>query len=177
MKRIFVLVAIAFLAAGCGETVTGTPRPEGADLGDFGNANEKFRNLLTECDAVADDQIAKAVGGDSIQRGFFGAICRWDVGGPGGNVKVTFNWFESGSLNNEKATLEKLKYTISETKVEGRRAIQQQRPNDPDSCGITAGAPDQGIIGWWVNYRPGSAHPDPCQAAVKLAELTLNLTR
>ncbi len=164
--------AAAAMLAGCGNTITGTPSPAGSV-----GTNEKFRNLLTECDAVNDQQIADAVGGNSIERGFFGAICRWDVGGPIGNVKVTFNWFESGSLDVERTTLEKLKYSTKDVTIEGRRAIQAQPPNDPDSCGVTAGAPDQGIIGWWVQYRPGSSHPDPCAAATKLAELTLNLSR
>ncbi len=171
-RAVVAVAAAGSVLAGCGNTITGTPSPAGSV-----GTNEKFRNLLTECDAVNDKQIADAVGGNSIERGFFGAICRWDVGGPSGNVKVTFNWFESGSLDVEKSTLERLKYSIKDVTIEGRRAIQSQPPNDPDSCGVTAGAPDTGIIGWWVQYRPGSSHPDPCGAATKLAELTLNLSR
>lgn len=169
---VLAVAAVAMVLAGCGHSVTGTAKPVGAN-GQHGD----FQSLLHECDAVADDQIAKAVGGDAIQRGFFGAICRWDVAGPGGDVKVTFNWFETGSLDVERSTDQKLKYTIKDITIQGRRAIQAQPPNDPDSCGVTAGAPDSGIIGWWVQYRPGSGHPDVCAAATKLAELTLNLSR
>ncbi|TSD95071.1 DUF3558 domain-containing protein [Skermania sp. ID1734] len=167
-----VVVAVGALA-GCSQTVTGTAMPAGSANPGGG----KFRDLLHECDAVSDDQIAKTVGADSIERGFFGAICRWDATGPSGEVKVTFNWFETGSLEVERATLQKLHYGMKDITVQGRKAIQEQPPNDPDSCGVTAGAADTGIIGWWVQYRPGSTHPDPCQAAQKLAELTLNLSR
>ncbi|KAA0017988.1 DUF3558 domain-containing protein [Antrihabitans cavernicola] len=168
-------VAVATMAAGCGSTIQGTALPEGSStaIKDYG----KYKDVLQECDAVADDLIAKTVGGDSIERGFFGAICRWDVAGPAGNTKVTFNWFESGSLQVERAATEKLQYAIKDIAIQGRKAFQSQPPNDPDSCGVTAGSPSSGIIGWWVQYRPGAAHPDPCQAAVKLAELTLNLSR
>jgi hypothetical protein len=55
--------------------------------------------------------------------------------------------------------------------------LQTRRPNDPDSCGVSASAADTGIVGWWINYRPGSGHPDPCAGAQKLVELTLNLAR
>lgn len=166
------VAAVATLLAGCSDTVAGTAKPVGSD-GHHGD----FESLLHECDAVSDKQIAKAVGGDSIARGFFGAICRWDAAGPGGDVKITFNWFETGSLEIERSTDQQLKYAIKDVTVQGRKAIQAQPPNDPDSCGVTAGAPDSGIIGWWVQYRPGSAHPDPCEAATKLADMTLNLSR
>ncbi len=166
-------VVLATGLAGCGRTVTGTALPVG---GSVTGGNEQFRNLLTECDTVSEDQIAKSVGGDGIDRGFFGAICRWDVTGPNGNAKVTFNWFESGSLDVERQTLQKLNYEMADITVQGRKAIQERRPNDPDSCGVTVGALDTGIVGWWVQYRPGG-HPDPCEAAKKLVDLTLNLSR
>ncbi|MFH5227515.1 DUF3558 domain-containing protein [Antrihabitans spumae] len=173
LRVVGALAVAAGLLTGCSQTIDGTPRGERqADVGEDGD----FRNLLEECQNVTDQQIAETVGGNSIDQAFYGAICRWDVGGPSGPAKVTFNWYETGSLEVERKTLEQLKYVLTEVKVQGRRAIQQQRPNDPDSCGVTAGAPDTGIIGWWVNYQPGN-HPDPCTAAIKLAELTLNLSR
>lgn len=173
--RLATVVALCAVAVtGCGSTISGTALPVGAAGNkDYG----QFQKLLTECDAVADDVIATTVGGERIQRGFFGAICRWDVEGAAGSTKVTFNWFESGSLDVERATNDKLNYVSKDVTIQGRKAFQTQRPNDPDSCGVTAGSPSAGIIGWWVQYRPGVGHPDPCAAAVKLAELTLNLSR
>ncbi|TFI45519.1 DUF3558 domain-containing protein [Rhodococcus sp. 1R11] len=172
-RRVFAAAATLLLAAGCSQTVEGTAKPQSY----AGSGNQEFTKLLTECDAVSDDQIADAAGADEIARGFFGAICRWDLIGSAGIVKVTFNWFESGTLAAERAADEKMTYTVSDTTVQGRKAIQAQRPNDPDSCGVSAGADQAGIFGWWVQYRPGVAHPDPCQAAAKLADLTLNLSR
>ena len=58
-----------------------------------------------------------------------------------------------------------------------RRASQLNMIGDPDSCGMAASAPDNGVIGWWLNYRAGSSHPDPCESVRKLMALTLNLAR
>lgn len=168
-----ILVACVLLLAGCSSTVQGTPKAESFDS----SADTEFTNLLTECDAVADDRIAETVGGDAIARGFFGAICRWDVAGPNGMVKVTFNWFENGSLDAERDANEKMMYTTSDIVVQGRKAIRVQPPNDPASCGVTAGSPDSGVVGWWVQYLPGSGNPDPCDAATTLMDLTINLSR
>ncbi|KQU61259.1 hypothetical protein ASG84_01685 [Rhodococcus sp. Leaf278] len=172
-RRVIAAAATLLLAAGCSQTVEGTPRP--ASFG--GSGGEEFTKLLTECDAVSEDQITETVGADLIAQGFLGAICRWDLVGSAGTVKVTFNWFESGTLAAERAADEKMMYTVSDTTVQGRKAIQAQRPNDSASCGVSAGADQAGIFGWWVQYRPDVAGPDPCQAAAKLADLTLNLSR
>ncbi|OZD58785.1 hypothetical protein CH263_23245 [Rhodococcus sp. 06-1059B-a] len=172
MKRLW-MSALVVLLAGCSTTVQGTATPETFDSG----GDTEFRDLLTECDAVADDRIAATVGGDAIARGFFGAICRWDVAGPNGIVKVTFNWFENGSLDAEREANEKMMYLVQDITVQGRKAIRTQPPNDPTSCGVTAGSPDSGVVGWWVQYLPGSGAPDPCEAATTLMDLTINLSR
>jgi len=163
-------LAAGGLLTGCTRTIEGRAMPEGIG----GGAGTEFTRLLTECDAVADDRIAEAVGADYVYRGFFGAICRWDGDGPAGVVKVTFNWFETGSLDHERAALDHLGYEVADTSVEGRRALQMRRPGDPLSCGVTSGASTTGIFGWWVQY--GAGGPDPCEAAAELARLTLNLS-
>ena len=158
------------LLTGCTRTIEGRAVPEGIG----GGTGAEFTRLLTECDAVADEKIAEAVGADYVYRGFFGAICRWDGEGPTGVVKVTFNWFETGSLDHERAAAEGLGYEIENTTIEGRRALQMRRPGDPLSCGVSSGASTTGIFGWWVQYTSGGA--DPCEAAATLARLTLNLS-
>lgn len=163
-------LATGALLTGCTRTVDGRAVPEGIG----GGAGAEFTRLLTECDAVADEKIAEAVGADYVLRGFFGAICRWDGEGPTGVVKITFNWFETGSLDHERAAGEGLGYEVENTTVEGRRALQMRRPGDPLSCGVSSGASTTGIFGWWVQYTSGGV--DPCEAAATLARLTLNLS-
>lgn len=163
-------LAFAGAIAGCGSSIEGSPRPEGSFTGD----TEKFTALLEECNAVTDEQIAEAVGADAIERGFFGAICRWDALGTNGPVKVTFNWFETGSLDTERKTGEELGYAVESATIQGRKAVVMRPPADPGACGVTVGSPSAGVVGWWVQFQPGTA--DPCQAASTLADLTLNLS-
>ncbi|QBJ95636.1 DUF3558 domain-containing protein [Rhodococcus sp. ABRD24] len=174
LPRLGVPIAAVLLAAGCGSTVAGTPIPVGAFRS---GAATEFTSLLSECDAVSDQRIAEAVGGDAIERGFFGAICRWSVEGASGPARVTFDWFEAGSLDVERATAERLGYAVAELTVEGRRAVLARQPKDPASCGISVGAPDSGVIGWWVQYQAPGRHPDPCEAVTTLAKLASSLSR
>ncbi|MFF3222221.1 DUF3558 domain-containing protein [Nocardia suismassiliense] len=167
--------ALAVTAAGCGQTVSGSAHPAGSGTGESVNTN--FDKLLRECDIVSLNQVGDAVSqGAMAMQSFYGAVCMWDVQGSS-SAMVTLNWYEIGSLNNEKTTNDKLGYLTNNITVQGRRGLETRRPNDPDSCGVSAGAADQGVIGFWINYRPGSAHPDPCAGAKKLVELTLNLAR
>ena len=70
----------------------------------------------------------------------------------------------------EKDTAERLGYEVENEKLGGSIVYVDRVPGDPSSCGVTARASDQGIIGWWVQ---GSV-ADPCQAALDLAALSLN---
>ncbi|WP_405160520.1 DUF3558 domain-containing protein [Nocardia sp. NBC_01499] len=166
------VLIIAATAAGCGQTISGSAHPAGSGTGDTVNTN--FDKLLRECEIVTTDEVADAVAQGALAvQSFYGAVCMWDVQG----AMVTLNWYEIGGLNNEKTNNDRLGYTTNNITVQGRRGLETHRPNDPDSCGVSAGAADQGVIGFWINYRPGSAHADPCAGAKKLVELTLNLAR
>lgn len=172
-----VAVGLTLVLGGCGRTVEGSAQPAGA--AEASTVDTDFDKLLRECDVVSQDQIAKVVDETGfVQPSFYGAVCMWDLeGGATGGGMVTLNWYEIGSLNNERTNNDKLGYATTTITVQGRSALETRRPGDPDSCGVSASAADTGIVGWWVNYRPGSAHPDPCAAAKKLVELTLNLAR
>lgn len=166
-----ILVA-AVLGAGCGSTVDGTALPVGG--GETVDTTQ-IDKLLRECEVVTEQQMIDALGGNTYVRdSFFGAVCMWDIGG--GSGMLTLNWYENGSLRNEQETNDKLGYTTTKTTVQGTIALEIRRPNDPDSCGMTASAADSGVIGWWVNSAPGVI-ADPCGAAKKLLELTLNIAR
>lgn len=165
-----VASALVVVLGGCGEAVTGTPVPQGFGAGD----SSRYASLLTECDVVAPERIAQVVGGGSIERGFLGAICRWTVTGANGPVRVTFNWFETGTLVAEQATSERLGYEVTEVAVGGRRALMSRPPADPGSCGVTAGFPAGGVVGWWVQHRGGGG-TDPCESASALVASTLSL--
>lgn len=163
------VLVVAVLGVGCGSTVDGTALPVG---GGESVDTAQIDKLLRECEVVTEQQIVDALGGNTyISDSFFGAVCMWDIGG--GSGMLTLNWYEHGSLRNEQATNDKLGYTTTKTTVQGTIALEVRRPNDPKSCGMTASAADSGVIGWWVN----AGTPDPCAAAKKLLELTLNIAR
>ncbi|OYD68876.1 DUF3558 domain-containing protein [Rhodococcus sp. OK302] len=165
------LAASLALLTGCGSVVTGKPQAEGAY---GGSGSQQFADILKECEAVTNPQIASAVGADAVERGFFGAICRWDGVSPAGPVKVTFNWFETGTADHELAAFEYLGYAVEKISVKGSAAYLVRQPADPQSCGLTAGAPAGGVFGWWVREPAGGT--DACAAATKLGELTLNIS-
>ncbi|MFE6919924.1 DUF3558 domain-containing protein [Nocardia sp. NPDC057663] len=181
-RRVAVAATAALMLtaalAGCAEKVQGNAQPLGSGGGGE-TINTDFDKLLRECDVVASDKIGEIVGNATyVNDSFSGAVCMWDIeDAPGGGAMATLNWYEMGTLNNEKTTNDKLGYLTGDITVQGRRALQVRRPGDNDSCGVTAPAADVGVVGWWINYKPGSAHPDPCAAAQKLVELTLDLAR
>ncbi|MEV6767699.1 DUF3558 domain-containing protein [Nocardia sp. NPDC051030] len=176
---LFAALALTAAAGGCGKTVNGTALPVGGTTGGNSKINTNFDKLLRECEVVSVDDIGKTVGeGTYVGPSFNGAVCMWDLdGGTAGSGMVTLSWYELGSLTNEKQNNDRLGYVTNDITVQGRRSLETHRPNDNDSCGVSAPAADTGIVGWWVNYRAGSTHPDPCEAARKLVELTLNLAR
>ncbi|MFD3743722.1 DUF3558 domain-containing protein [Nocardia sp. NPDC058633] len=176
---VLALASVAVLA-GCGQTVPGRAAPVGEGGGSgSGPVNVDFDKLLRECEVLTETQMGQAVGTDaSFIASFVGAVCMWDVpDAPGGGAKLTLNWYENGSLNVERQTYQKLGYTSAITSIQGASALEIRRPGDSDSCGVSAKAADAGVVGWWINYRAGSAHPDPCPVAAKLVELTLNRAR
>ncbi|MGB3770966.1 MAG: DUF3558 domain-containing protein [Rhodococcus sp. (in: high G+C Gram-positive bacteria)] len=168
--RVAAASAGVVLLAACGQQIEGQPVAAGVDTG-----GGEFQLMLEECNTVTPQQIADVVGGDAINQAFIGAVCRWDLQGPGGAVKVTFDWFETGSLTTEREVNQRLGWTVTDIQVSSRTAIEIRQPDDPVSCGVTAQSPNSGVIGWWVQYRPGNP-TDPCQSAATLMQLSLNLS-
>ncbi len=170
------LLCAAVLAAGCGREIPGNAVPLGSG---GGTVRPDFDKLLRECEVLTEEQMRAAIGKDvSFDETFVGAICMWDlIGAPGGNGLATLSWYENGSLNVERQTYTKLGYSSTIIQIQGASALEVRRPQDSDSCGVIAKAADAGVIGWWINYRAGSAHPDPCPVAAKLVELTLDRAR
>ncbi|WP_018178665.1 DUF3558 domain-containing protein [Jongsikchunia kroppenstedtii] len=129
-----------------------------------------YPQLQVECDRLNKDKLAEAVGGGYAENTFSGAICRWVVASPGGNVYVTFNWFETDNMPTEKRIAQRLGYTTENVKINEYGAFTQQNPKRGNMCGVTANAPTGGIYTWFVE---GPSSADPCAAPTKLMELLL----
>lgn len=163
IARVVLAAAAVALLAGCSSAPT-APGPAAS-----GPVHDKdFAKLLRECQVVDELELGDITGVFDLQESFSGAICRWSNGD--NTAMVTLNWFENGSMRVEKDTAERLGYEVENQKLGGSTVYVERPPGDPTSCGVTAKASDQGIIGWWVQ---GSA-TEPCQAALDLAALSLN---
>lgn len=162
-------LALAGLLAGCGATPA-MPDASAPELAGPGSAtpSQNLDKLLRECQVVDPLDLAEITGVPDLMSTFHGAICRWNS--MDGAAMVTLNWFEHGSMRVEKDTAERLGFEVENEKLGGSVVYVERDPADASSCGVTARAADQGIIGWWVQ---GSV-AEPCQAALDLAALSLN---
>ena len=159
-----VLALAAALASGCGGGAAGggptntTVRQQDADA---------FDNLMHECELLNQQEMLDALGMKGRVSVFNGAVCRWNVIGGGDPLEVTFYWFETGSLEREKETLEFLKYDSQWRDFDGQKGIVAHPAGDSSVCGTVSNAESKGIIGWWVQPVFGGGG-DTCDKATKL---------
>ena len=173
LAGVVAVLAATTLTVGCGRTVEGTATKEGtSDVPRNDDSMKKYPNLLKECDVLTEDILAKTVGADplDIQSTFVGAICRWQAANPAGLIDITRFWFEQGSLDNERAVAQSLKYQIESRRINGVDSIVLHTSDANGACGVASDA--AGVVGWWVN--PQAPGIDACGMAIKLMELTLN---
>lgn len=156
---------VLVLLAGCSTTVQGNATAAGQTGAPGG---EQYSDLLAECAIVPTDTIAQIVGAAGVVETFSGAVCRWRS--IDGAIDVQLDWFETGAMGREKSVAENLGYNVENVRISGDIAYVLRPPDDPAACGAVAGAGDAGIVGWWVHSAPA----DPCEAAKKLVELSIN---
>ncbi len=161
------VMAACLVITGCSRTVHGDAAAGGAGEGP---AAQKYAKLLEECAVVPEDAIAQITGVQVVWGTFSGAVCRWRS--LDGAADIQLNWFETGTLEREKAVAERLGYTAEPVRVSGALAYVLHPGNDPSSCGALGRAGGAGVIGWWVHSTPA----EPCEAARKLLELSVNRT-
>lgn len=132
----------------------------------------QFEGLLTECEIVTTAQIADALGGGSVRRGFQGAICRWVVTGTT-VTDVTLAWYEWGDFNLEKKIAKQHGYETENQLINGVAGFTARDPQRPAVCGVTAKSPGRGTLTWWTEPH-GTPAGNPCDAAIKLMELVIS---
>lgn len=173
-----VAVTAVVTVTGCSQTVSGTAR-----RGNFGvpDSNRSYGYVADRCGLLADSAIQQAIGADQIVRPYSGAVCQYvlsrgsgpDVGpaAPAAMIDVTFAWYESGSLDRERALATARGATITEKVVERHRAFLARHDTTGAACSATAAA-GTGVLSWWVQYRD-QHNGDPCSDAEKLLTATL----
>lgn len=176
MRRVLVgaaaLITALLVLTGCTKSISGTAvKAGGAGAPRNNNSQERYPNLLKECEVLTTDILAKTVGADplDIQSTFVGAICRWQAANPAGLIDITRFWFEQGSLSNERKVAEGLKYQVETRAIQGVDSIVMRTGDPNGACGVASDA--AGVVGWWVN--PQAPGIDACGQAIKLMELTL----
>lgn len=176
MRRVLVgaaaLITALLVLTGCTKSISGTAVKAGGDgVPRNNNSQERYPNLLKECEVLTTDILAKTVGADplDIQSTFVGAICRWQAANPAGLIDITRFWFEQGSLSNERKVAEGLKYQVETRAIQGVDSIVMRTGDPNGACGVASDA--AGVVGWWVN--PQAPGIDACGQAIKLMELTL----
>jgi len=104
-------------------------------------------------------------------RPYSGAVCQYVLSRGSAIVDVTFSWYETGTLDRERALATERGATITEKVVERHQAFLARRDTTGAACSATAAA-GTGVLSWWVQYR-GQRSGDPCTDAEKLLTATL----
>ncbi len=172
-------VTAVVTVAGCSQTVGGAARR--AQLG-VPDPDRSYGYVDDRCGLLVDSTIQEIVGADDVVRAYSGAVCQYvlsresvpDVGAgaPPATIDVTFSWFETGSLDRERALASERGAQINETVVERHPAFLARRATTGAACSATAAA-GTGVLSWWVQFRDQTTG-DPCKDAEELLARTLS---
>jgi hypothetical protein len=135
------------------------------------DANRSYGYVDDRCGLLVDGSIQQAMGADHIVRPYSGAVCQYVLSRGSAMVDVTFSWYETGSLDRERALATDRGATITEKVVERHQAFFARRDTTGAACSATAAA-GTGVLSWWVQSR-GQHDGDPCKDAEKLLTATL----
>lgn len=95
-----VVLAMIPALAGCTQTVGGSAQsaaPGGpSDERSYGYADNR-------CGLLEDSTVAQTLGADNVVRPYSGAVCQYVLDREKAVVDVVFAWFDSGSLDRERA--------------------------------------------------------------------------
>jgi hypothetical protein len=169
VNPVAVVAVIAVVAvAGCSQTVSGAARRAQSGVPD---PTRSYGYVDDRCGLLVDGSIQQAIGADHIVRPYSGAVCQYVLARGSAIVDVTFSWYETGTLDRERALATERGATITEKVVERHQAFLARRDTTGAACSATAAA-GTGVLSWWVQYR-SQHNGDPCKDAEKLLTATL----
>jgi Protein of unknown function (DUF3558) len=161
-------VTAVVTVAGCSETVSGTAQRARPGVPD---PNRSYGYVDDRCGLLLDGSIQEMMGADHIVRPYSGAVCQYVLARGPETIDVTFSWFETGSLDRERALAGERGATVTDKVVERHQAFLARRDTTGAACSATAAA-GTGVLSWWVQFR-GQRSGDPCKDAEKLLTATL----
>jgi hypothetical protein len=162
-------VTAVVIVAGCSSTVSGTARRAQPHVPD---PNRSYGYVDDRCGLLLDASIQETLGAEHVVRPYSGAVCQYVLTRADTTIDVAFSWFETGSLDRERALAAERGATITETDVERHKAFLARRDTTGAACSATAAA-GTGVLSWWVQFRGTAVGGDPCQDAEKLLSATL----
>ncbi|MDV3127641.1 DUF3558 domain-containing protein [Mycobacterium sp. 21AC1] len=178
-----VAVTALVTATGCSHTVAGTAQRAQPGVPD---PDRNYGYVDDRCGLLLDSSIQEILGADNVVRPYSGAVCQYvlsrtaagapagpdgGAGAPLNMLDVVFSWFESGSLERERAVAQERDAQITDTVVERHQAFLARRDVTGAACSATASA-GTGVLSWWVQFR-GQPGGDPCKDAELLLSRTL----
>ena len=168
-KPVVVVAATAVVAvAGCSQTVNGTAQRAPLAVPD---PTRSYGYVDDRCGLLVDSSVQEALGADNVVRPYSGAVCQYVLARGSAMIDVTFSWFESGSIDRERALAVARGAKITEKTVERHHAFLARRDTTGAACSATAAA-GTGVLSWWAQFR-GQRNGDPCTDAEKLLSATL----
>jgi Protein of unknown function (DUF3558) len=161
-----VIAAVA--VAGCSSTVSGNAHRAQQGVPDPGR---DYGYVDDRCGLLLDATVQQTLGADHIVRPYSGAVCQYVLVRGVDTIDVTFSWFETGTLDRERALATERGATVTDTDVERHKAFLARRDTTGIACSATAAA-GPGVLSWWVQFRGHSAD-EPCKDAEQLLSATL----
>jgi len=168
VNAVAVLAVTALVTAGCSQTVQGSA----ARAHEVSDQDRSYGYVDDRCGLLQDSTVQQDLGADKVVRPYSGAVCQYVLSRQQLMVDVTFSWFETGSLDRERALAHDRGAEITDTVVERHPAFLARRATMGPSCSATAAA-GQGVLTWRVQFRAQTAD-DPCGDARKLLSSTLS---
>jgi hypothetical protein len=163
-----VAVTAVVTVAGCSQTVSGTARRAQPGVPD---PTRSYGYVDDRCGLLVDGSIQEVIGADDVVRPYSGAVCQYVLSRGSAMIDVTFSWFETGSIDRERALANERGAKVTEKVVERHEAFLARRDSTGAACSATAAA-GTGVLSWWVQFR-GQTTGDPCADAEKLLSATL----
>src|SRR5262245_55751872 len=119
-----VAVTTVVAVAGCAQSVTGTARRAHPAVPD---PTRSYGYLEDRCGLLVDTSIQQALGADNLVRPYSGAVCQYVLARGTAMVDVTYSWFETGTLERERALAGERGATITDKVVERHPAFVARR--------------------------------------------------
>lgn len=167
--RTFAVAASVMAAAGCVQQVDGMAQPA---LSADADAERSYGYADNRCGLLTDSSVQSVLAADDVTRPYSGAVCQYVLSRQDITIDATFSWFDTGTLERERAVAEARGAQISETMVLRYPTFLARTSSTGISCAATTSA-NPGVLSWWVQYRD-ELDGDPCVEAKELLAATLN---